>query len=161
MGKRWRHWAICALIVIVSAAGARFSGSVRFFHLIHLKTLDLHFTLRGAQDVPNILLVMVDQKAIDTYNDPELFWHPHFADAIHAAGAGGARVLGLDWAFGVKVDRYYPDYDGTLVEAISTSPIPVVLAYAPELPCQSEDRSGAREYGGGGAGSVRLSEHHR
>jgi adenylate cyclase len=133
MGKRWRHWAICALIVAISVAAARRSDNVRFFHLIHLKTLDLHFVLRGSEQVPNIVLVFEDQKAIDTYTDPVTFWHPHYAEAIKAAGAGGAKVLGFDHAFGVKVDKYCPNCDQDLADAIASSPMPVVCAYAPEL----------------------------
>src|SRR5215472_6172390 len=136
MGKQWRHWAICALIVAISVVAARRSDNVRFFHLIHLKTLDLHFKLRGDQTVFNIVLVLEDQKAIDNFKDPTMYWHPHYADAIKAAAAGGAKVVGFDHAFGVTVEKfgnYCPNCDAELAEAVSSAPMPVICAYAPEL----------------------------
>ena len=39
-------------------------------------------------------------------------------------------MIGLDLDFGVPVEKYEPDYDRLLGEAVSTSPVPVVCAYA-------------------------------
>jgi adenylate cyclase len=133
MGLRWRHWAICALIVALSAAGAKLSEQFRFFRLLHLKVRDFHYVVRGAQPVTNVFLVIADQKAIDTFTEPTLFWNPHYADAIRAAGDGGAKVMGLDLAFGVQVDRWQSGADQVLAEAVATAPMPVIMAYAPEL----------------------------
>ena len=46
---------------------------------------------------------LADQKALETFTDLRLFWHLHYAKAIHAASDAGARVIGLDLAFGVPV----------------------------------------------------------
>ena len=70
---------------------------------------------------------------MDTFPELRDFWHKHYADAIRAAGAAGAKVIGLDLAFGVPVDRWEPDYDRLLGEAVSTSPVPVVTNYVSEL----------------------------
>ncbi len=42
-------------------------------------------------------------------------------------------MIGLDLAFGVPVDKWEPDYDRLLGEAVSTSPVPVVCGYVSEL----------------------------
>ena len=42
-------------------------------------------------------------------------------------------MIGLDLAFGVPVEKWEPDYDRLLAEAVSTSPVPVVCGYASAL----------------------------
>jgi adenylate cyclase len=133
MKKRWRQWVICALIAICSAAGARLLSNFRFFQLLNLKALDAHFLLRGRQPTSNIILVTGDQKALDTFPELRVFWHPYYAQAIHAVGEAGASVIGLDLAFGVPVEKWEPDYDRMLSEAVSTSPAPVVCGYVSSL----------------------------
>ncbi len=133
MKRRWRHWAICALIAVGSAAGARLLSNLRFFQLLNLKALDLHFILRGGQPTSDIILMTADQKALDTFPEVQMFWHPYYAQAIRAAGEGGAKVIGLDLAFGVPVEKWEPDYDRMLSEAVSTSPVPVVCGYVASL----------------------------
>jgi adenylate cyclase len=129
MGKRWRRWAICAAIAIGSAAAARLLSNVRFFNLLNLKSLDTHFVLRGRLGPSNIVLVTADQKTLDTFKELRLFWHPYYAAAIRAAGEGGAKVIGLDVAFGVPVTKWEPDYDRLLAEAVISSPAPVVCGF--------------------------------
>ncbi len=130
MSKRWRRWAICASIAIGSAAGARLLSNLRFFELLNLKALDLHFVLRGhIAPAPNIELVLEDQKALDNFQELRLFWHRYYAAAIRAAAAGGAKAIGLDHAFGVPVQRWQPGYDQILGEAVIESPVPVVCAF--------------------------------
>ena len=133
MGKRRNQWAICTLIVVASAAAAQFSDRLSFFRLLHRKALDVHFIVRGQQAVSNIVLIMMDQKSIDTFTEPILFWHPHYAQAIRAASDGGARAMGLDLAFGVNVDKWEKDYDQMLAGALTAASMPVICAYVPEL----------------------------
>ena len=133
MGKRRSQWAVCALIVVASATAAQFSDRLSFFRLLHRKVLDVHFIVRGQQAVSNIILIMMDQKSIDTFTEPILFWHPHYAQAIRAASDGGARAMGLDLAFGVNVDKWEKDYDQTLAGALTSASMPVVCAFVPEL----------------------------
>jgi len=137
MKKKWRHWVFCALLAGGSALAASLASDVRFFQILNLKAYDAHFVvrdwLRPRPVITNIVLLLADQKTRDTFPEPLIFWHKHYATAIQAAGAAGAKVIGLDHAFGVPVDKYEPDYDRLMSEAVSTSPIPVVCAYATEL----------------------------
>jgi class 3 adenylate cyclase len=133
MRRRWRHYAICALIAIVSAAAARTLSESRFFHLLNLKALDLQFVLRGRQPVSQIMLIVVDDRALGKISDLRLFWHPYYAEAIQAAADGGAKVIGLDLAFPVPVKKWEPGYDGLLADAVVSSPIPNVVGYVPAL----------------------------
>jgi adenylate cyclase len=115
-------------------------GQIRFFQILNLKAYDLHFIVRGQQPTSNIILLTEDQKAMDTYTELRPFWHKHYADAIRVAGEAGAKVIGLDHAFGIPVDQWYPDYDRLLAEAILTSPAPVVYGYVPELNSNKQAR---------------------
>jgi adenylate cyclase len=140
MKRRWRKWAICGVIAIGSAVGARLLSNLRFFQLLNLKALDVHFVLRGRQPTSNIILVVADQTALDTYREPLMFWHPYYATAIQAAGEAGAKVVALDHAFGIPVDKWEPDIDRMLGEAVSSSPIPAVCGYATSLNSNQESQ---------------------
>lgn len=133
MKKRWRHYAICALIAIASATGARLLSQAQFFQILNLKSLDAQFALRGRRPVTGIVMILADQKALDTFPEPLAFWHPYYAEAIRAAGAAGAKVIGLDLAFGIPIEKWEPDFDRLLGEVVSASPIPVVCGYASTL----------------------------
>ncbi len=137
MKRKWRHWALCAILVAGSTLAAWGLGDVRFFQILNLKAYDAHFVLRallgGQPTISNIVLLVADQKTLDTFPELRVFWHKHYADAIRAAGEAGAKVIGLDLAFGVPVDKWEPDYDRLLGEAVSTSPVPVVCSYVSEL----------------------------
>ncbi|HTB20506.1 MAG TPA: adenylate/guanylate cyclase domain-containing protein [Bryobacteraceae bacterium] len=132
MKKKWRHWALCAVLAAGSALGASLLSDVRFFQILNLKAYDAHFVVRyllgQRPSIPNIVLLLADQKALDTFPELRLFWHQHYANVIRAAGQAGAKVIGLDLAFGIPVEKYEPDYDRLLGEAVSTSPVPVVCA---------------------------------
>ena len=129
MGKRWQRWAICASIAAGSAIGARLLSNLRFFELLNLKSLDGHFVLRGRIPAPGIELILADQKALDNFSELRMFWHPHYAEAIRAAGDGGAKIIGLDIAFGAPVEKWEPGLDQALGEAVITSPVPVICGY--------------------------------
>ncbi len=137
MKRKWRHWGLCAILAAGSTLAAWSLGDVRFFQILNLKAYDAHFALRALLRPPptisNIVLLVADQKTLDSFPELRDFWHKHYADAIRAAGAAGAKVIGLDLAFGVPVDKYEPDYDRLLGEAVSTSPAPVVASYVSEL----------------------------
>jgi adenylate cyclase len=78
------------------------------------------------------------RRRLDTFPELRIFWHQHYANVIRAAGQAGAKVIGLDLAFGVPVDKYEPDFDRLLGEAVSTSPVPVVCAYATAIDSNPE-----------------------
>jgi adenylate cyclase len=131
MRRRWRHYAICALIAIVSAAAARLLSELRFFHLLNLKSLDLQFVLRGQRPVSQVVLITADDKALKAFPELRILWHPYYVQAIHAAADAGAKVIGLDLAFGAPVEKCEPGYDQLMAEAVLTSPVPVVVGYVP------------------------------
>lgn len=137
MTRKWKHGALCAVLAVSSVLAAWLLGDVPFFHILNLKAYDAHFVVRdlltSRPAIPNIVLLLADQKALDTFPELRLFWHKHYANVIRAAGEAGAKVIGLDLAFGIPVDKWEPDYDRLLAEAVSTSPVPVVCGYASEL----------------------------
>src|ERR1700722_19861254 len=142
MKKKWRHWAFCAVLAAGSALGASLASNVRFFQILNLKAYDAHFVVRywlGRQPaISNIVLLLADQKALDTFPELRLFWHQHYSNVIRAAGQAGAKVIGLDLDFGIPVDKYEPDLDRLLSEPVSTSPVPVVCAYATAIHANPE-----------------------
>jgi adenylate cyclase len=132
MAKRWRHWGICALIVVLGTAAARVSDRVRVFHQLQLKAIDALFVVRGKQPVSKIVILMLDQKTSDTFTEPTTFWQPHYAKAIQAASEAGAKVMAMDLAFGAGVAKWEPSFDGELAGAVSTASMPVIVGYATE-----------------------------
>jgi adenylate cyclase len=134
MKKKWRHWVLCAILAIGSALAASLASDIRFFQILNLKAYDAHFVARDwlsrRPAISNIVLLLVDQKTLDTFPELRDFWHQHYANVIRAAGQAGAKVIGLDLDFGIPVEKYEPDFDRLLGEAVSTSPVPVVCAYA-------------------------------
>src|SRR5580658_9363135 len=133
MSKRWQRWAICASIAIGSAIGARLLSNLRFFELLNLKALDAHFLLRGAPPSPNVTLILADKKSRDTIPELLMFWHRYYAAAIRAAGDGGAKIIGLDVAFGVPVEQWEHGYDQLIANAVITSPVPVVCGFVEDF----------------------------
>lgn len=133
MKKKLRHWALCALIAAGSTMAAWSLSEIVFFHILNLKAYDTHFVVRGPQPTSNIMLLTADQKALDTFPKLQLFWNDHYADAIQAAGEAGAKVIGLDLAFGIPIDKYEKGFDGMLSRAVGKSPVPVVCGYATEI----------------------------
>src|SRR2546422_4358517 len=133
MHQKWSRWGIAAAIVIACAISTRLLSDIPFFQILNLKALDAQFVLRGKQPTSNIVLLVADQKALDTFHELRMFWHPYYTETIKAAGEAGAKVIGLDLAFGVPVDKWEPDHDRMLAEAVSTSPVPVVCGYVSSL----------------------------
>ncbi len=151
MNKRTQRVLAGALIAVGSTVVTLLLSDIRLFKILNAKAFDSHFLVRGQQPTHDIVLVTADQKALDTFKDVQLFWHPHYADAIRAVGKGGAKVLGLDLAFGVPVSKWEPEHDRILAEAVTSAPMPVVVGYVAALNTnQSTDRR-AREHAGVGA----------
>src|ERR1700676_2451388 len=133
MHQKWGRWGVAAGIVIICAISTRLLSNIPFFQILNLKALDAQFVLRGKMPTSNIVLLVADQKAMDTFPELRMFWHPYYAQAIKAAGEAGAKVIGLDLAFGVPVEKWEPDYDRMLAEAVSMSPVPVVCGYVSSM----------------------------
>lgn len=133
--KRWVAIAATAAIALGSAVVTLLLGNVRFIQLVHLKAQDFHFLLRGQIPIRDIVLITVDKKSLSTYKELLSFWQPYYADAIHGANVGGAKVLGLDVTFLVPVNQYVPGNDEKLAEAlISTqATMPVICSIVPAM----------------------------
>ena len=96
-------------ILYISAVATLFTWSLdqtKLFRLIALKAGDLHYLFEPPRTPDNIVLIVVDQKSLNALPVPTMFWHRYYAPAIQAAAAAGAKVLGLDEAFGTTVDAY-------------------------------------------------------
>ncbi|HWY48198.1 MAG TPA: adenylate/guanylate cyclase domain-containing protein, partial [Bryobacteraceae bacterium] len=145
MKRKWRHRALCVLLALGSTAAAWSLSGARFFEILNLKAYDGHFVLRsllqGPPTISNIVLLVEDQKTFDTFSEPRLFWHKHYADAIRAASDAGAKVIGLDHAFGIPVDKWEPDYDRLIGESLSVSAAPVIYGYVTELNSNTASQS--------------------
>lgn len=130
-----RRWLGSTGIAIGSVALTMVLSFSSFLQAIQLKTLDLHFLLRGAQPTRGITLVVIDEKSLNTFPELLLFWHPYYSEAIRAAAGAGAKVLGLDVTFGIPVTKWEPNHDSTLADAVAStaSQMPVVCGYVPSL----------------------------
>jgi serine/threonine protein kinase len=131
--RKWRHLGVSAILAIASALAASSLSDFRFFQILSLKAYDAHFVLRtwlsGQPTISNIVLLLTDEKALESFPDLRLFWHQHYANVIRAAGAAGAKTIGLDIIFSSPVVKWQPDDDLLLAEAVITSPVPVVCAF--------------------------------
>src|ERR1035438_5866587 len=138
MTRKWRHWALCAVLAIGSVLAAWSLDEVSFFQNLNLKAYDAHFVVRnylfGKPDISNIILLTSEQNAMDTFPELLEFWNRHYADAITAGAEAGAKVNGLDLAFGIPIDTREKDPDEKLAGAVSTAmPVPVVVGYVERL----------------------------
>jgi len=135
------------LAAIVAIAAGTVASTVlleknRFFRLVHLKARDLHFVVRGTLPIRDIVLITMDKKALFAFPELLVFWHPYYATAVRAAADGGAKVLGLDVTFAVPVDKYEPENDSKLLEAVDavSSRMPVVFSYIPAMMERQRER---------------------
>ncbi len=131
--RRWRYLAVLCVIASAGTVSTALLGRTEFFQSIHLKAGDLRFLLRGARQPRGIVLLTVDQKTLDEFHEPLMFWHPYYAEAIRAAADAGARVFGLDITFPIPVEKWEPDHDRMLAQAVieASARMPVVCGYAP------------------------------
>jgi adenylate cyclase len=131
MKKTWKRAAICALIAAGSVILTLLMANIQFFKVVDVKAQDAHFVIRGAANTKDIILILLDDKARSQFPEPQMFWHPYYADAMRAVAAGGAKVMVLDVAFGTRVAKYLPAIDADLAATfLEVSPqVPVVCAF--------------------------------
>src|ERR1700688_851815 len=96
--RNWRRWTIWTALALGSVALTVGLGGIRFFQLLDLKAQDAHFVLRGPVPTKDIVLIGIDDKALNNFPEPSLFWQPYYAEAIKGAADAGAKVLILDVA---------------------------------------------------------------
>ena len=119
MKRNGKRILICAAIALGSAVVTLLLANIRFFQVLDLKARDAHFAFRGKVPVKDIILIGIDQKALNNFPELYSFWHPYYADAIKAVADGGAKVFVLDVAFGIPVTKWEPDNDAKLAEAFT------------------------------------------
>jgi adenylate cyclase len=130
--KRRLTWLAATLAVLVSAWLAWFLSQRGPLQLLELKTYDLRFVLRGSQTPQTgIRLVLIDTATETAFPEPQIFWHPHYAEMLRAAARGGARTIGLDVSFAIPVEQWEPDFDRQMAAAFAevSAATPVVLAF--------------------------------
>lgn len=149
MSQRLKKAASLAAIAVVGAAVTIGLGNFRYFELLNLKAQDVHFVLRGAQPVNDIVIIGVDNPTLEHLLKPSLFWHDYYAEAITAAAEAGAKVFVLDEAFSIPVADYEkenpPHLDSDLAAAFlsASQTMPVVCAYVPEAMGAQDQGAGA------------------
>ncbi len=133
MKRTWKRVAICAAIALASVVITLLLGNVRFFQLLSLKAQDAHFVLRGKLPTRDIVIIGIDEKALNNFPELYSFWHPYYADAIRGAAAAGAKVLILDVAFAIPVAKWEPNNDSMLAGAYSEAlqKMPIVSGFIP------------------------------
>ncbi|MEX2262569.1 MAG: adenylate/guanylate cyclase domain-containing protein [Bryobacteraceae bacterium] len=136
-----KTWLMIAAIALTSLAATHLLGTFRFFQLMHLKAQDVQFVLRGALPTEPIVLIVIDDKSLEHFSELQLLWHPYYAEAIQAAAGAGAKVLGLDVAFGIPVTKWEPNHDQLMAEAVSitAATMPVVCGYVPSMMAKQKE----------------------
>ncbi|HBY58966.1 MAG TPA: hypothetical protein DEH78_04045 [Solibacterales bacterium] len=127
-------------LLLAMVLGGVFAGATALLvrlplvEALALKTYDLHFVLRGARPVPDVVLIAADEESLRRIKDPLLFWHPHYAAAMRASAAAGAKAFALDVHFALPVTRWEPEHDRLLTEALleTSASMPVVCGFLPE-----------------------------
>ncbi len=127
-----------ALLWLIFAVVAQLTTNVVW--ILNQRAQDAQFFLRGRHPVKDIVLVVIDQKSLDTFPELRAFGHPYYAEAIHAAAAGQAKVLAFDVAFDTSVENWFPNHDQILAEAVASARIPTIIAYRPELLLKHAER---------------------
>ncbi len=141
MNHRLKKALAISAIALASALGTIGLSEFRYFHLLNLKAQDVHFVLyfalRGPRPVKNIVIIGIDEKTLETFPEPTLFWHKYYADAITASAGAGAKAFVLDVTFDIPVANYEKDNGGrdaylagAFGNALAT--MPVICAFVPE-----------------------------
>jgi adenylate cyclase len=134
MNRKWKRIAVCSAIALGSVFLTLALANIRFFQLLNLKAQDSHSVIRGARPTKDIVIIGIDDKTLETFPEPTLFWHRYYADAMRAAALGGAKVFVLDASFAIPVNKYEPENDQYIAQAyLELSPtMPIVAAFVAE-----------------------------
>lgn len=151
MTHRLKKNLVISAIAVASAAATIGLSTFRFVELLKLKAQDVHFVLRGTEPVKDIVILGIDNETLadPDFLDPSLFWHKHYADAMNAAAAGGAKAFVLDVTFAIPVEPYEkdatPHLDSDLANAfvVASQTMPIVCAFVPEAMGAQRETLGA------------------
>lgn len=142
MNKTVKKTIFCIAIALGSVAVTLLMGNIQFFKLLDLKAQDAHFVLRGQlpeSTTKDFQIVYIDDATLSKIPVPTLFWQPIYGKAMRAIAAGGGKVLVVDHAFGINVQKYDPRADGDLSEAFTevSAQMPIVCAVL-EIPLSEQ-----------------------
>ncbi|MDQ7053695.1 MAG: CHASE2 domain-containing protein [candidate division KSB1 bacterium] len=119
--QNWtRHpYFVMAIMAVAAFVLAVLLGLADAFRVLELKSYDVRFTLRGAEEKPadNIVVVAIDDQSFSSI--PYRFPYPRslFARAIKNLAEAGARLIVVDIEF-TEPDHLSPQEDLRLAEAI-------------------------------------------
>ncbi len=80
----------------------------------------------------HVVIIGIDNKALDTFEEPLVFWHGYFAEAINAAQKGGAKALGIDLIQAYAAEKLVPKIDLKFSRSLrkaTRAGMPVILGY--------------------------------
>lgn len=137
--SRWRYCLAWGVITLAAASATQLLSASHFFQSLSLRAYDANFVLRGKRPTRDIVLVVADDKALNTFSELQAFWHPYYAQAIRGAQLGGAKVVAMDIAFGIPVEKWAPGNDALLADAVASAQVPVVIGLVPGLLAKQKD----------------------
>lgn len=117
--KIMQHRAVNgAVLGLLAVLLALIVGVFDAFTALELKSYDLRFAWRGAQEVDedNIVIVGIDDQSFEDLRTKWPFPRSYFARAIDNLAAAGARLIILDIEF-FEPDNLHPEHDAQLAAA--------------------------------------------
>lgn len=117
MDARTKRWVSFGFLAVTPLLAAWWCRSARWLELLELKAFDAQMRTLPARPPEDVVLLVIDQLSLERYPEPVFLWHPRFATAITAAAGAGARVIGVDIAFAIPVERWAPGYDSAMANA--------------------------------------------
>lgn len=135
--------AVAAVSAMVCALAGLAPTQTRAGRVVEWKMRDAHVLLTPVRAPREVLLVTVDAAATEAFQEPLLFWHARYADAIDRLAGAGARVIALDIVFAVPVEAYAPGLDARLAAAVARAEpgTPVLLGTAPLARQKEQERA--------------------
>lgn len=116
------RWLVRSVIGFASFALALVLGFTTPFENLELRTYDVRFVLRGAQDMSNsgLVIVAVDDKAFASLPAKWPYPREYFTRAIRNLSAAGARLIIFDIEF-TEPSTLNPLEDESLARAVAAS----------------------------------------
>jgi len=68
-----------------------------------------------------VALIEIDDKTLDTIDDPMVLWPGYFATIIQALAEAGAKVAAVDMIPSVSLEKYAPQLDQSLIKALAAA----------------------------------------
>ncbi len=101
-------------------------------HVDHLAYDHLLFHALPQVDAGRVVVVGIDNLALERFPEPLVLWHRYFAALIDAAAEAGATAVGFDVIPSISLDSLAPELDAALFRALRSAGaagVPVVLGY--------------------------------